>query len=41
MDWMTCEKYRLMEDEQFAYSNKLKSPVTTESENITVTWLVE
>lgn len=41
MDLMTCEKYRLMEDKQFAYSNKLKSPVTTESENITVTWLVE
>ena len=40
-DWFSCEVVHKISEGDYTRSNKLKSPVTTETENIIVTWLVE
>lgn len=40
-DWFSCEVIHKLSESNYSRSDKLKEPVTTESENITVTWLVE
>lgn len=40
-NWFSCEVVHKLSESNYSRSDKLKEPVTTESENITVTWLVE